>query len=277
MGVDRMELTLLGTGAIGYPLAFCNCENCQTARKKRGKSIRKRASLLINDDLLIDLGPDTQTAMCMYNKDMGKIKYLLQTHIHTDHCDIGLLTTRITYLTKQKNQNLLELYAHPNCLNIISQKIEEYENVKLLITTILLSLVLTPVLFINKSFLGTMIVVIFVLSIIYFIAILFSKIRTLLVSKAYTCFLIATLALQSIYYACYYIFSLWENVTIKEWFKIVDEMVPGYPTTLYPEFVIPITELLMNVLALSFFFMVPYLIYLLVYLCRFLISKKKQS
>lgn len=152
-----------------------------------------------------------------------------------------------------------------------------HENVKLLITTILLSLVLTPVLFINKSFFGTVIVVIFVLSIIYFIAILFSKIRTLLVSKAYTCFLIATLALQSIYYACYYTFSLWENVTIKEWFKIVDEMVPGYPTTLYPEFVIPITELLMNILALSFFFIVPYLIYLLVYLCRFLISKKKQS
>jgi len=152
-----------------------------------------------------------------------------------------------------------------------------HENIKLLITTILLSIGLTPVLFINKSFFGTVIVVIFVLSIIYFIAILFSKIRTLLVSKAYTCFLIATLALQSIYYACYYTFSLWENVTIKEWFKIVDEMVPGYPTTLYPEFVIPVTELLMNVLALSFFFIVPYLIYLLVYLCRFLISKKKQS
>lgn len=131
MGVDSMKLTLLGTAAIGYPLAFCNCENCQTARIKRGKSIRKRASLLINDDLLVDLGPDTQTAMSMYNKDMGKIKYLLQTHIHTDHCDIGLLTTRITYLTKQKKQNLLELYAHPKCLNIISKKIEEYENVKL--------------------------------------------------------------------------------------------------------------------------------------------------
>ena len=172
---------------------------------------------------------------------------------------------------------LLHKYRNYNLPCIKMPRYDIHENVKLLITTVLLSLVLTPVLFINKSFLGTMIVVIFVLSIIYFIAILFSKIRTLLVSKGYTCFLIATLALQSIYYACYYTFSLWENVTIKEWFKIVDEMVPGYPTTLYPEFVIPVTELLMNVLALSFFFIVPYLIYLLVYLCRFLISKKKQS
>ena len=126
-----MKLTFLGTAAIGYPLAFCNCENCTAARIYKGKSIRKRASLLINDDLIIDLGPDTQTAMSMYNKDMGKIKYLLQTHIHTDHCDVGLLTTRITYLSKQKNQHLLELYAHPKCLKIISDKVEEYENVNL--------------------------------------------------------------------------------------------------------------------------------------------------
>lgn len=72
-----MKITFLGTGAIGYPLAFCNCNNCQNARKYSGKSLRKRASILINDDLLIDLGPDTQSAMMMYNKNMGKVKYLL--------------------------------------------------------------------------------------------------------------------------------------------------------------------------------------------------------
>lgn len=86
-----MKVTMLGTAAIGYPFAFCNCENCKLARLHKGKSIRKRASILINDDLIIDLGPDTQTAMTMYDKDMGKIKYLLQTHIHTDHYDEGLL------------------------------------------------------------------------------------------------------------------------------------------------------------------------------------------
>ena len=64
-----MKITFLGTAAIGYPLAFCNCENCQQARIYRGKSIRKRSSILINENLLIDLGPDTQTSMMMYNKD----------------------------------------------------------------------------------------------------------------------------------------------------------------------------------------------------------------
>ena len=70
-----MKITMLGTGAIGYPLTFCNCDNCNEARIRKGKSIRKRASMLINNDLLIDLGPDTQNAMSMYGKDMSKIAY----------------------------------------------------------------------------------------------------------------------------------------------------------------------------------------------------------
>ena len=31
--------------------------------------------MLINDDLLIDIGPDVQTAMTMYNKDMNTRSY----------------------------------------------------------------------------------------------------------------------------------------------------------------------------------------------------------
>ena len=68
-----MKITFLGTAAIGYPLSFCNCDNCQKAKLHRGKSLRKRASLLINDELIIDLGPEVQTAMMMYEKDMGKV------------------------------------------------------------------------------------------------------------------------------------------------------------------------------------------------------------
>ncbi len=126
-----MKITFLGTAAIGYPLTFCNCTNCQLAREKKGKSIRKRASILINDDLIIDLGPDTQTAMTMYDKDMGKIKYLLQTHIHADHFDAGLLTTRIPYMAIQ-NHPLLEIYAHPECLKIMSDRVNHYENADLI-------------------------------------------------------------------------------------------------------------------------------------------------
>lgn len=126
-----MKITMLGTAAIGYPLAFCNCNNCKQARIHKGKSIRKRASMLINDDLIIDLGPDTQTAMTMYDKDMGKLKYLLQTHIHADHYDQGLLCTRIPYMA-MKNHNKLEIYAHPICLEIMSDRVNQFENADLI-------------------------------------------------------------------------------------------------------------------------------------------------
>lgn len=126
-----MKITMLGTAAIGYPLTFCNCDNCKEARLRKGKSIRKRASMLVNDDLIIDLGPDTQTAMMMYDKDMGKIKYLLQTHIHADHYDAGLLTTRMPYMTMEKH-NKLEIYAHPECLKIMSNVVSQYEKADLI-------------------------------------------------------------------------------------------------------------------------------------------------
>ena len=126
-----MKITMLGTAAIGYPFAFCNCNNCKLARLHKGKSLRKRASILINDDLIIDLGPDTQTAMNMYGKDMSKIKYLLQTHIHTDHYDEGLLCTRVPYMANNQI-DLLEIYAHPTCLNIMSERINEYEDADLI-------------------------------------------------------------------------------------------------------------------------------------------------
>lgn len=128
-----MKITFLGTAAIGYPLAFCNCDNCQNARKHGGKSLRKRASILINDDLLIDLGPDTQSAMMMYNKNMGKVKYLLQTHIHTDHYDEGLLCARIPYMA-MKNHPKLEIFAHQKCLEIMSNRVNQYEHADLITT-----------------------------------------------------------------------------------------------------------------------------------------------
>ena len=121
-----MKITMLGTAAIGYPLTFCDCVNCKNARIHGGKSIRKRASMLINDDLLIDIGPDVQTAMTMYNKDMSKVKYLLQTHIHTDHYDEGLLCTRRFNIIKD-NEEKLEIFAHPTCLKIMSDRVNKFE------------------------------------------------------------------------------------------------------------------------------------------------------
>ena len=97
-----MKISVLGTSAAtSMPLAFCNCTVCRQSRELGGKNIRKRSSIIINDELLIDLGPDAINACNMYGIDAGKIKYLLQTHSHSDHFDAGHFVTRWSdYATK---------------------------------------------------------------------------------------------------------------------------------------------------------------------------------
>ncbi|GGJ52582.1 MBL fold metallo-hydrolase [Deinococcus roseus] len=91
-----MELTFLGTAAdSAYPLPFCACTICQQARGTGGKNIRRRSSVMVNRDLLIDLGPDSIQALLTFGFDPGQIRFLLQTHPHHDHFDPNHLITRI--------------------------------------------------------------------------------------------------------------------------------------------------------------------------------------
>lgn len=91
-----MKILFLGTSAAtSFPLAFCRCRVCEKARINKGKDIRKRSSVIINDDMLIDFGPDVVTSSNMYNIDLTNIWYILQTHGHSDHFDAGHLATRL--------------------------------------------------------------------------------------------------------------------------------------------------------------------------------------
>lgn len=91
-----MKLQFLGTGAAtGMPLAFCNCDTCKKIRFLGGREIRRRAAALIDDQLLIDLGPDVPAFMGELGLDLGRVRYLLQTHAHADHFDAGHLVTRM--------------------------------------------------------------------------------------------------------------------------------------------------------------------------------------
>jgi len=90
-----MRVTFLGTSAANaYPEAFCSCSNCQRARELGGRSIRRRSSVLINDDLLIDLGPDVQTSCNSMGMSLTRVRYCLQTHSHADHFDDSHLRSR---------------------------------------------------------------------------------------------------------------------------------------------------------------------------------------
>jgi phosphoribosyl 1,2-cyclic phosphate phosphodiesterase len=91
----EMRIAFLGTAAVNaYPEAFCNCENCQKARLVGGMSLRKRSAALVNDDLLIDLGPDIMAASQMHKVPLMNVRYCLQTHPHADHLDLSHLLSR---------------------------------------------------------------------------------------------------------------------------------------------------------------------------------------
>lgn len=90
-----MKFAFLGTAAANaYPEAFCRCRNCVTARALGGSSLRKRSAALVNDNLLIDLGPDIMTAAALHGCPLTRVRYCLQTHAHADHLDTSHLLSR---------------------------------------------------------------------------------------------------------------------------------------------------------------------------------------
>lgn len=81
-----MKLLFLGTAAAeGYPGIFCECSNCREARALGGKNLRMRSSLLVNDDLLIDFGPDLTAAALRFGLNLSRLTTGLITHAHEDH------------------------------------------------------------------------------------------------------------------------------------------------------------------------------------------------
>ena len=107
-----MKLTYYGTAAgEGWPGLFCNCNLCKVARELKGKNIRTRSQALVNNDLLIDLPPDTNMHSIVYGLELSKIYHLLVTHSHSDHfnpSDIELLRDPFAY----NRTNTFEIYGN---------------------------------------------------------------------------------------------------------------------------------------------------------------------
>lgn len=82
-----MRIKFLGTAAAeGLPAVFCNCDTCKRARMRGGKEIRTRSQILIDDDTLFDFPMDTYMHALKYNLDLSRIKRVLISHAHMDHC-----------------------------------------------------------------------------------------------------------------------------------------------------------------------------------------------
>lgn len=120
-----MILTFLGTSAANaYPEAFCGCDNCETARVLGGKSLRKRSSALVNDDLLIDLGPDIMTAAALHAHPLTGVRHCLQTHAHADHLDTSHLLAR-SPVYGVVGAPRLHFYASHATLMIVDERLQE--------------------------------------------------------------------------------------------------------------------------------------------------------
>ena len=90
-----MQFMYLGTAAAeGWPGVFCQCEFCREAERLGGKNIRTRSQALINDDLLLDLPPDTYMHKLQHKLDLSAVQHLLITHCHMDHFYPQELTIR---------------------------------------------------------------------------------------------------------------------------------------------------------------------------------------
>ncbi len=82
-----MRITYYGTAAgEGWPGVFCRCPLCVEARRLGGRNIRTRSQALIDDGLLLDLPPDNQLHSLYYGLDLSRVRALLFTHSHSDHC-----------------------------------------------------------------------------------------------------------------------------------------------------------------------------------------------
>ena len=82
----KKKIQYWGTAAAeGVPGIFCNCETCRLAREEKGRKIRTRSQILINDDLLVDFGPDTYMHTLRYDFDLSRLPHVLITHPHEDH------------------------------------------------------------------------------------------------------------------------------------------------------------------------------------------------
>lgn len=90
-----MKIRFLGTAAAeGIPGLYCACPVCKRAWARGGKNIRTRCQALIDDTLLIDLGPDTFSHSLQYGIDLTTIGHCLVTHPHSDHfypADLGFI------------------------------------------------------------------------------------------------------------------------------------------------------------------------------------------
>ncbi len=114
------KLVILGSGAAeGIPSVFCGCRVCSLARRNGGKEVRTRTSYQIGEHVRIDCGPDTLIQEVRTGIDSSKIRHLIFTHSHSDHCYVPYLEMRSEFADSDTEP--LHIYGDPGVLRKLNR------------------------------------------------------------------------------------------------------------------------------------------------------------
>lgn len=99
-----MKVLFLGTSA-GWPLPRLGCQ-CPICQSKDVRDKRLRPTVLVNETILIDAGPDIYHELTHFQVDTRKIKALVLTHAHPDHI-LGFYDLTHLYNREEKTPKLI--------------------------------------------------------------------------------------------------------------------------------------------------------------------------
>lgn len=119
-----MKVKFLGSSAAeGWPALFCECKACVKARELGGKNLRTRTSYLIDEDTLIDFGPDILLQTQRFSIDTAKIKQILFTHSHHDHLNTVDLLWRTPYYSMVSGK--IKIFANQHVMDRIENELHK--------------------------------------------------------------------------------------------------------------------------------------------------------
>ncbi len=123
-----MKIRFLGTAAAeGWPGIFCSCDACTRARKLKGKNIRSRFSIMIDEAYKIDFPPDSYYHMIRDGLDYTKVKHLFISHPHFDHLSCEEFDFRRKWFTNLKNDHSLNIYGWSKSIKMIKKSMAEVD------------------------------------------------------------------------------------------------------------------------------------------------------
>ena len=139
-------MLFLGTGASDViPNTFCCCPICADARKHPERA-RLRSMLLLDEDTLIDFGPDLAAAAIKNNADLTKVSTVFITHTHEDHfcpSNVGLYRMSVTrpqqplnfYLSEEALATVAAIYKPSLYIDCGLDEVKGYKNEDIMLHT----------------------------------------------------------------------------------------------------------------------------------------------